>query len=325
MAAVPGVFDPDGEILPSLRALVIINPIAGRGCRPSALQRRIAWVQSALKVHGLDPHVHVTTGPGDAARQAERAASAGWGLVIAWGGDGTINEAARALVQSRTVLAIVPAGSGNGLAAELGIPFDAQGAIDVASCGAIRTIDAGQVASEFFFNIAGVGLDAIVAARFAARGVRRRGAAAYLGIAASELLRRRCERYALTIDGDRLDAEVLFVAIANGRQYGNRVLIAPGARLDDGLLEIVVVGRLTLAEILRRLPSVFRGRLRAGPGVMMRAARTLQIDAERPIPFHVDGEPRSGGRSLRVTVHAAALRVRVPAAARGAPARRFST
>jgi YegS/Rv2252/BmrU family lipid kinase len=322
MVDVAGAIDPQGESLLSPRALVIINPIAGRGCSPAGVQRRIEWVQAALAVHGLDPHVHVTTGPGDAARQAERAAASGYGLVIAWGGDGTINDAARALVHSRTVLGIVPAGSGNGLAAELGIPFDAQGAIDVASCGAIRTIDAGQVESEFFFNIAGVGLDAIVAARFAARGVRRRGAVAYFGITASELLRRRCDRYALTIDGDRLEGEVLLVAIANGRQYGNRVLIAPGARLDDGLLEIVVVGRLTVAEILRRLPSVFRGRLRAGPGVMMRAARSLLIEADRPIPFHVDGEPRTGARALRVAVHAGALRVRVPLAPRDGSLRR---
>jgi diacylglycerol kinase (ATP) len=104
----------------------------------------------------------------------------------------------------------------------------------------------------------------------------------------------------------------MLVAIANGRQYGNRLLIAPGARLDDGLFEVVIVGDLSLLGIAWRLPSLFRGTLTSGRGVVMRAARAVDIAASGPIPFHVDGEPRIGHDRLSVRLHPLALHVRVP-------------
>jgi YegS/Rv2252/BmrU family lipid kinase len=255
--------------------------------------------------------VRPTTRAGDAHAFARDAVERGCDLVIAWGGDGTINEAASALVHTKVPLAIVPAGSGNGLASDLLIPFDARAALTIAASGRTTVIDAGRVDDHLFFNIAGIGIDAVIATRFNARGMRQRGLVAYLKLSSAELLRYRCLEYKLVIDDERVEHHALLIAFANGRQYGNRLLIAPGARLDDGLLEVVIVERLSLLSIAWRLPSLFRGTLKTGNGVTMRAAKRLRVQAQDAIPFHVDGEPRLGGRELQVETIPGALTVRV--------------
>ena len=293
-------------------AVVIINPLSGQGRYESQIHAHAQLAHDVLSQHGIDARVRPTTQAGDAQRFAREAIEAHCDLVIAWGGDGTINEAASALVHTEVPLAIVPAGSGNGLASDLRIPFDARAALEIAATGRTLTIDAGRIDDCLFFNIAGVGIDAVIAARFNERGMRRRGALAYLHLSTAELLSYRCAQYELLIDGEPFEHRAMLVAFANGRQYGNRLLIAPGARLDDGLLEVVIVEQLSLSAIAWRLPSLFRGTLQPGHGVIMRAASQLRLRAREAIPFHVDGEPRLGGRELSVTVVPAALNVRAP-------------
>jgi YegS/Rv2252/BmrU family lipid kinase len=293
------------------RAAVIINPRSGHGRYQRQIDADISLAREVLAARGLEAIVRTTTQPGDARTFAEEAANAGLAPVIAWGGDGTVNEVATGLVNRQVPLAIVPAGSGNGLASDLGLPFERRAALEVAAAGRTIAIDAGQVDESLFFNIAGVGIDAVIAARFARRGQGKRGFAGYLQLSASELLRYRCQSYQLEIDGDVVEHRALLVAIANGRQYGNRLLIAPGARLDDGLLEVVVVGDLSLLGIAWRLPALFRGTLAAGRGVTMRAARSLRLRTDGEVPYHVDGEPRLASRELVARVLPKALLVNV--------------
>jgi YegS/Rv2252/BmrU family lipid kinase len=271
----------------------------------------VSLARDVLAARGIEAVVRTTSKPGDARAFAEEAVNAGLSPIIAWGGDGTVNEVATGLVHRQVPLGIVPAGSGNGLAMDLGIPFERRAALDVAASGRTIAIDAGQIADNLFFNIAGVGIDAVIAARFAERGQGQRGLAGYLQLGASELLRYRCRSYQLEIDGHLTEQRAMLVAIANGRQYGNRLLIAPGARLDDGLLEVVVVGDLSLPSIVRRLPALFRGTLTAGRGVSMQAARSLRLRAEGEVPYHVDGEPRLASRELIAGVLPKALLVNV--------------
>jgi YegS/Rv2252/BmrU family lipid kinase len=301
------------------RALVIINPLSGAGRHESQISAHIALAREVLGAHDIEAIIRPTAKAGDAHAFAREAVDDGVELVVAWGGDGTVNETACALVHGPIPLAIVPAGSGNGLASDLLIPFDARAALRIAATGRTMVIDAGRVDQCLFFNIAGVGIDAVIAAKFNERGLRRRGLRAYLQLSGAELLRYRGQRYNLLIDEEPIVREAMLIAMANGRQYGNRLLIAPGARLDDGLLEVVIVDPLSLPTIAWRLPSLFRGTLRAGNGVTMRAARTLRIESEEAIPFHVDGEPRLAARMLDVTALPHALHVRAPAA--GGPAK----
>lgn len=293
------------------RAVVVINPLSGQGHRTHQIRAHAALATETLARHGIAATVRPTTQGGDAGRFAREAVASGDELLVVWGGDGTINEVAAALAHSRVELAIIPAGSGNGLAGDLGLPFEPRAALEVAGSGRSRAIDAGEIDGHLFFNIAGIGVDALIAARFAERGARQRGLRGYLHLSTNELLRYRPLTYRLVIDGDSYEQRALLIALANGRQYGNRMHIAPGARLDDGLLEVVTIERLSLLSIAWRLPSVFRGTLRPGRGVTMRAAKTVRIAADTDIPFHVDGEPRLGGREVAVRVHPAALRVRV--------------
>jgi YegS/Rv2252/BmrU family lipid kinase len=294
------------------RAVVVINPLSGRGRHDDQVHADASLARSVLAAHGIDAAIRPTTAAGDAHRFARQALAEDIGLVVAWGGDGTINEVASALMHSPATLAIVPAGSGNGLAGDLRIPFDPRAALEVAATGQALTIDAGQVDGHSFFNIAGIGIDAVIAARFAERGLRRRGPLAYLSLSMGELMRYRSKTYRLTIDGEVLERPVMLLALANGRQYGNRVLIAPGARLDDGLLEVVVVQPMSIATVAAKLPSLFRGTLCEGPGITMRAAREIQVEAPGEIPFHVDGEPRLGADRVIVRTLPAALKVRGP-------------
>ena len=293
-------------------AVVVINPLSGRGRYDDQVDADAALARSVLASHGIDATVRPTTAAGDAHRFAQEALADGVELVIAWGGDGTINEVASALMHTPAVLAIVPAGSGNGLAGDLAIPFDPRGALTIAATGRTLTIDAGRLEDVPFFNIAGIGIDAVIANRFAERGLRRRGPLGYLSLSMSELMRYRAKTYRLTIDGDVLDRPVMLLALANGRQYGNRVLIAPGARLDDGLLEVVVIEPMSLPVIASKLPSLFRGTLCESPGITMRAAREIHVEAAGEIPFHVDGEPRLGKDRVTVRAIPGALRVKGP-------------
>src|SRR5918993_1063958 len=257
------------------RAVVIVNPLAGRGRHEREIRAHAALATTLLRTHDIEATVRPTEGPGDANRFAREAADARVGLVIAWGGDGTINEVACALVQTGIPLGIIPAGSGNGLACDLGLPFDPTAALTIAASGADFRMDAGRVQNSVFFNIAGVGVDAIIAARFAERGLRRRGPLGYLQLGVSELMRYSAQTYTFSIENERYQHRAMLIAIANGRQYGNRVQIAPGARLDDGLLELVIVEQLSTLSIALRLPSLFRGTLKPGRGVTMRAVREL--------------------------------------------------
>ena len=292
------------------RAVVVINPLSGRGRHPSKIDAQAALARDVLTSHGFDVSVQPTTQGGDAHLFAREAARTHSDLVVVWGGDGTVNEAASALVHTAVPMAIVPAGSGNGLASDLQIPFDPQAALTLAATGATLAIDAGTVDNHYFFNIAGIGIDAVIAAQFARRPRHQRGLLGYLQLSSAELLRYRCQSYTLAIDEGTVEHRAMLIAFANGRQYGNRLLIAPGARLDDGLLEVVIVEELSLLGIAWRLPSLFRGTLRPGRGVIMRAARKLRIASSAPIPYHVDGEPRLGSEALHVETHERALRVR---------------
>jgi len=295
-----------------MRAVVIVNPLSGRGRYEPQIRAHSALAADLLHSFGLTTCVRSTAAAGDAHRFARQAADEGADLVVAWGGDGTVNETAAALINSDVPLGIVPAGSGNGLAWDLGLPFEATAALTVAATGRDFVIDAGQVHDSLFFNIAGVGVDAVIAARFAERGPRRRGALGYLQLGVTELMRYRAQLYTIAIDNDRFEHRAMLLALANGRQYGNRVCIDPGARLDDGLLELVIVEELSTIAIAMRLPSLFRGTLRAGRGVTMRAVRELTVRTDAAIPFHVDGEPRVGPSEIRVSTFPRALRVRVP-------------
>jgi diacylglycerol kinase (ATP) len=293
---------------------IIINPVSGPGRRPDRGRLRAEFAAAAAERHGVAAEVFVTERPGHARELAAAALVRGVRLVVAWGGDGTVNEVAAAVAFHDAELAIIPSGSGNGLARELRIPFDAGEAIAGALAWPARAIDCGELDGRLFVNVAGFGLDARVAHQFAATGVFRRGFVRYLEIAARELIAYEPDDHVVVTEEAEIRTPALIIALANGRQYGNGAIIAPYARLDDGRLDLVVVANRPVWQTIRHVPALFRGRIAHVPGVTMVQTAALEISSPRQTLYHVDGEPFVGGPRITARAHRAALRLRTPPA-----------
>jgi YegS/Rv2252/BmrU family lipid kinase len=291
--------------------VAIVNPLSGAGATPDAARSRAGLLERRFAAGGIRGRVHVTERGGQARDLARAALDAGASLVIAWGGDGTINEVASTLARSATPLGIIPAGSGNGFANELGLDADPGRALETALGGRTRAIDAGEFDGRLFFNIAGTGLDAAVAEQFNRRALGRRGMWPYVRIGLRELFRYEGRRYRLILDGEARVANALLVAFANGREYGNRIRLAPKAVMDDGRLEAVVVeDRRPLSRIwdCRHLAL---GRAEDTPGLTIRRVETATIETDGDIVYHLDGEVGRARGRVEVRVVPAALTVRV--------------
>jgi diacylglycerol kinase (ATP) len=291
---------------------VIVNPISGAGGRMNLGRARAEQAAALIAARGVDAQVFVTERSGHARELTEAALARGVTSVCAWGGDGTVNEVASALAFRDATLGIIPGGSGNGLARELRVPIDPVRAFAVALDGRLGRIDAGELDRRLFFNVAGIGLDALVAHRFAAEGFERRGLGRYLKIAARELFTYSSRAYTVVTDGTAVRVDALLIAIANARQYGNGALIAPSARLDDGRLDVVSVATRSTLSILRQVPRLFTGRIAGAPGVTSVQAVDIEVTSDEPLPYHVDGEPFVGGASIVARSRPGALRIVVP-------------
>jgi YegS/Rv2252/BmrU family lipid kinase len=291
---------------------VIINPISGTGGRLDVARARAEHAAALLAASGREPQVFLSERAGHARDLTAAALARGVRLVFAWGGDGTVNEVASVLAFREATLAIVPSGSGNGLARELGIPPNPDGAFAVGIDGDELLMDAGELDGRLFFNIAGIGLDARVAHEFAAGGMVRRGFARYLEITARQLFTYHPDEHTIVTDGHVLRERALLIAIANARQYGNGALIAPQARVDDGRLDVVVIAHRSPLRALLQVPRVFQGRIADVPGVTMLTTTAVEITSARAVAYHVDGEPFAGAASIAGRVRPRALRVKVP-------------
>lgn len=287
---------------------IIINPVSG-GASPPIARHRAELAAARLQASGCTGHVVLTERRGHARELAREAVQRGDRLVVAWGGDGTVNEIASALVRSQTVLGIVPGGSGNGLARELHLPAAPSAALDAALTSSSRAIDAGELGGRLFVSIAGIGFDAHVASAFDRDTVGRRGFSTYARITARELWRYRCSRY--QVDGADAVAALL-ITFANSAQFGNGARIAPSARIDDGLLDVVVFEERSRVHTLWGLPRLFTGSVARVEGVTIRQVTQAVVESDAPMIFHVDGEPVQGSTRLEARVHPGVLRVAAP-------------
>jgi diacylglycerol kinase (ATP) len=287
---------------------IIVNPIAGGARLPTAL-RRAQQAAAVLASSGEGGEVFMTERKGHAHELAAGARARGVRLIVAWGGDGTVNEVASALVFGPTPLAIVPAGSGNGLATDLRISRQPDRALIEAFGARPRAIDAGELGGRLFFATAGVGFDAHVASCFDRDIVGRRGLATYARISMRELLAYRLSTYRVCGGAEMVDRRALLVTLANASQFGNGARIAPGARLDDGLLDLVVFEEVSRFRTFCALPRFLAGRAVGLRGLSFQQIERATIESDQPMAFHVDGEPVAGGTRLDARVHPRALKV----------------
>jgi len=289
---------------------IIINPISG-GAGPAAGRARAEFAATAISGHGEQADVLVTERPGHARDLARAAVARGARIVLGWGGDGTINEIAGALAFGPVPIGIVPAGSGNGLARELGVDRRPERAIAEAIAARARPIDLGELGGRLFANVAGIGFDAFVASRFGEPGNRRRGLLKYAEITLKALWTYRSVQYRIEAPTGLTTPHALLVTLANSAQFGNGARIAPGARIDDGLLDLVIVEERSRWLTLCQLPRLFNGTADRIAGRTVQQVDQAVIESERPMVFHVDGEAITGGTRLTARVHSAALQIAV--------------
>jgi YegS/Rv2252/BmrU family lipid kinase len=296
-----------------MRAILIVNPVSGRhGANTARVAASITEAVRTLAALGVDVQVRLTERPGHATELAARAVEEGADRVFAWGGDGTINEVAVALKGTGVALGIVPAGSGNGLARELRVPLDAARALRVAATGPVRPVDVGDIDGHPFLNVAGAGFDARVALAFNTERKGRLGLRSYVRITIRELRRFVAEPCRVIVGNEVIETRPLLIALANSAQYGNGARIAPDARIDDGLLDVVVVEATSPLRDLLRARRLFTGSLAKDPRTTVRRGACVRIESDGPRAAHVDGQPFQIGRDAVATVHALALHVVVP-------------
>ena len=283
---------------------LIINPVSG-GIAPAVAAARARLGASVLSGRGEAGDVVLTERRGHARDLTLAAVRRGDRLVIAWGGDGTVNEVASALVGTSTALGIVAGGSGNGLAREVGLPLQAEAALHAALTRKARVIDAGQLDGRWFFSLAGIGFDAHVAAAFD-RHAGRRGLANYVRITARELRRYTCATYRVN-GGEAMRA--LLVTFANSGQFGNGARIAPDARIDDGQLDLVVFEERSRLSTVFALPTLFTGGAASVAGVTVTRVESAVVESDEPMGYHVVGEQCVGGTRLEARIHPGVLRI----------------
>jgi diacylglycerol kinase (ATP) len=296
-----------------MKTRFIFNPTSGRNRRRPALAQGI---REFIATHTLDADFVVTEGPGHATELARDAVRRGCSSVVAVGGDGTMNEVAQALLHTPTALALVPCGSGNGLALHLGLPRTALGALRLASGigGRTGSIDTGAANGRPFFNAMGLGLDADVSHRF--NRLTSRGLPAYVRTAWAAIRHLRHERCTVWTHDRREVLDILLLAVANSDQYGNNARIAPGARVDDGALDLVAVRPVNLLAAAGIAVRLFLGNVGASRHVTRLRGQRFIVDRAAPGLIHTDGETHETGARVEITVAPRSLRVLVPAASR---------
>jgi diacylglycerol kinase (ATP) len=285
---------------------VILNPVAGRHAGPRAWQRARNGCSAVA-----DWECATTERPGHARELAQMAVERGYERVIAVGGDGTVNEVANGLAHSATLLGIIPAGTGNDVARNLGIPSDPAAAASLAASGSSRPLDLCQVETPdrtaYFVNVAGFGFDAAVAERVNRLPKLGGGTLPYLAGVLATLWQYRSPPMRISVDGRDIQQRVFLAAVGNLPTYGGGMRIVPGASPDDGLLDVCVVSDLSRLEVLRIMPRLYSGGHVGHPAVSIFRCRSLSADADGRVLCQADGE-LVGGLPARFSVLPAGLR-----------------
>lgn len=267
------------------KALLIINPISGTGKKQGLAEK----VSTRLAEVGIVVDNVSTKCAGDATELARKAVGDGYDIVIAAGGDGTINETATALCGTDVTLGIIPCGSGNGLARHLNIPVDLYGALDVIAAGRKECADYGTVAGRPFFCTFGVGFDAAVSHKFAQS--KHRGKMTYIKNTFHEYLSFKPEEYVIRANGEVITDRAFVVAVCNASQYGNNAYIAPHASITDGLLDVTIIhyGNILTTALVGL--DLMAGTIEKN--MLIHTFRTDHLSLERADegPAHIDGEP----------------------------------
>jgi YegS/Rv2252/BmrU family lipid kinase len=288
------------------RVVFIVNPASGVFSKENLGD----VIQARLNHARFEPEVILTEGPGHATEICREQIRRGTELVVAVGGDGSVNEVARGIAGSDMAMGIIPAGSGNGLAHHLKIPTSRKNAIDVINQGKVIKIDTGSVNHHLFVSIAGIGFDGLVAKRF--EKSKLRGFMGYLRVVAEEYPSYKPRKYILEYNGKQAETMALFIAFANSDQFGFNTSIAPGARIDDGLLDVVIVEKPQIIDLPILASLLYWRRIEQSKYITTFRTKELVIHTRGRRWVNIDGEPDRMRGSIRVAINPLSLNVLVP-------------
>jgi len=285
---------------------VIYNPVAG----PKGVNR-IARVRELLSASGAPFEIRVTAGPGDGVLLAREAAHTGVSTVLAVGGDGTINEAVNGLAGSATRLAVVPHGTGNVFADEVGLPGTVEGCLALLSDGATIEVRLGRVGERFFLLVASAGFDAEVVERMSSRQKNVLGIGAYYLSGMMHLFREQPTLWMEFPGKERVEAQS--VLVLRGRKYGGGVLMAPDGGLLKNSLHVIALRKAGRWPIVRFAVAALRGKALSSPDILHRETETVLVRSRIPSAVQVDGD-YLGPLPARFGISDVTLRLVVPEA-----------
>jgi len=270
---------------PMVHAHVVLNPAAARG----RAGEREAELREALEDAGFKPTIERTQRPGDGTELARAAIADGAEFVMAAGGDGTVNDVAQPLVGTETALGVLPMGSGNDYARVLSIPGDLRSAAKVLAQHHVRAADVGDVGTHYYLNSLGMGIEGQIAQDY--RNMRLlKGEVGYLSATLFEIVRFRPFRAEVRGEGWQHEAKLLSVSVMNGPHAGGGFCLAPRAAIDDGQLDIALLGHYPRLVRFWVLPQTRDGSYLKRSRVRSRKADRITISADRALPVHMDGE-----------------------------------
>jgi diacylglycerol kinase (ATP) len=287
--------------------LFVVNPIAGH----SQKEEFPDFVKRMLDHEQFNYRIEFTQYAGHGILLGIEAANLGIDMVVAVGGDGTINEVARGLINSETTLGIIPSGSGNGLARHLNIPLNFEGALRLINSGKKSKIDTGIINGQTFVSIAGVGFDALVADLFAKD--TNRGFLTYFKIVATQYQRYKPENYTIILDNrQEIKTSALFISLANSNQFGYNTTIAPEAELNDGLLDVCIVEKPNIFDMPLIINLMLLKMIHKSKFVQIFKAKNIEIKRTRNKVINIDGEPIKLEKDLIIDVNPLSLNIIIP-------------
>ncbi|MGM9476751.1 diacylglycerol/lipid kinase family protein [Pedobacter sp. GSP4] len=289
-----------------INILFIINPISGgRG------KLRIPdFIDKYLDKEKFNPNFVFSEYVGHAGELADEASAKNFDVIVAAGGDGTINEVATKVLKHQKVLGILPLGSGNGLARFLNISKNLRYALSIINNFKVDEIDTAQFNNKCFFNLAGMGFDAHLSSVFSKD--KKRGLSGYVKLGFQEVFNYKAQNYVIDIDGEVYNKKAFAISIANSSQYGNDVFISPNASVKDGLLDVCIIKPFPILKLPVLGYVMLRGTAETSDMIEIIKGKHIKITREKEGAVHVDGEPLQMGTSIEALVRPLSLKVIVP-------------
>ena len=289
------------------RICFIINPVSGRLRHKNI----VGQINDGIDKQKFEISIKFTEAGGHAKLLCQEALENKFNIIVAVGGDGTINEVASQMLYSECILGIIPGGSGNGLARHLDIPLSVKKAIQLINESYHIKIDTAKVNDQIFISIAGIGFDALVAKEFA--GSKKRGFITYSKIVATRFLKYKPKKYKLTFeDGTVIKTRALFIAFANSNQFGYNTQIAPNALLNDGKLDICIAQKPPLVEMPIIANLMLLKKIDKSPHVLIIQSSSVIVERSRNSVVNIDGEPMKIKTKLNVKVEPQSLNIIIP-------------